>query len=191
MTVRVVRRWPILALLAGLLWSLSGSAALAAGPEATKTELLPPANASVGAEMALSARVTTASGTPVAGAEVVFSRLAEFMNTQSEIVLGKAVTDKQGVATFAFMPRSEGDVSFTAHTSSSPQYQASSSTTLKAPIATGPAQYVETAGVHVKGVNVMWLVFVLGLVWSVYLTVMGLLALIAREGERVPRPEGT
>ncbi|MBI2916740.1 MAG: hypothetical protein HYY01_01995 [Chloroflexi bacterium] len=178
--------WATLALIAWLLW---GAVALADGPEATNIELLPATGAAVGQEMALTARVTArASGAPVSGAEVVFTRTAEFMNTESEVLLGKAITDQQGLATFTFMPRSEGKVSFAAGFEGSAQYQRSTASA-EAAIATGPAQYVETAGVRVRGINVMWLVAVLAIVWSVYFTVMGLLALIAREGERGPKME--
>lgn len=176
--------WTALALIA---WVLFGGVALADGPEATRIELLPPTGAAVGQETSLSARVTAkATGAPVPGVEVVFTRTAQFMNTESEVVLGKALSDKQGLATFSFVPRSEGEIALSAAFAGSTQYQRSTASA-QAAIATGPAQYVETAGVQVKGVNVMWLVAVLAIVWSVYFAVMGLLALIAREGEREPQ----
>ncbi len=188
MSSRTILRWLALPILAALCWALPSALALAAGPEPTKTELLLPAGMAVGVETALNARVSnTSAGGPIAGVEVIFARTATFMNTESEIVLGKVATDKQGIATLPYTPRSEGEVGFAARFSGSTAYQPSSAS-LEAQIATGPAQYVESAGVRVKGVNVMWLVAVLGGVWSIYFTVMGLLALIAREGQSGPQP---
>ncbi|MBI2865921.1 MAG: hypothetical protein HYX99_00980 [Chloroflexi bacterium] len=177
----------LVAALALLSWASWGGPALAAGPESTRVELLLPPDLAVGQEMKLAARVTTASGSPVPGVEVVFVRAASFMNTEGEVLLGKAIADSNGIALLSSFPRSEGEVTFVARFAGNEQLQRSSAS-VEAAVRAGPPAYGEEVGVRIPGLSVAWLVGLLSAVWAVYFTVMGLLFLIAREGGTGPQP---
>ncbi|MFQ5827382.1 MAG: hypothetical protein ACE5IA_08510 [Dehalococcoidia bacterium] len=185
MRVSILPRAGLPLLIAALVWlSLVGVAA-AQGPTDTNLELRLPTEGAVGQEMTVEARLTDESGVAVIGAEIVFRRVAEYMNATSELEIGRALTDERGVSTVSFVPRSEGQMLITALFVGDNQY-GPTSISEEIPIQTGPSQYREEAGVDVPGINVSLLAGILGGVWGTYFVVMTLLWLIAREGAEPP-----
>lgn len=182
-----MRFWPgrlanPLLLAAAMAWLLLASTATAQDSTATKLELYLPTGSAVGQEMTVQARLTDIAGAAVVGAEVVFQRDVIFQNTSGKLELGQAITDEQGWAALPFLPRSEGQMVITAQFGGNNLYgPASASDT--ASIETGPQLYVEEAGVRVPGLSVALLAGLLGTVWGIYMVVMLLIWLIAREGQ--------
>ncbi|MEE9198680.1 MAG: hypothetical protein V3U26_02660 [Dehalococcoidia bacterium] len=174
---------PLLA--APLVWLLLTGVAQAQGPADTTLTLRLPDDGAVGQELTLEARLTDGAGAIVVGAEIAFLREVEFMNAGSELPLGQAITDDQGIATLSFVPRSEGEILITARFEGNDRYSPTSVSDM-APIQTGPALYVEEAGVDVPGINVSFLVGILGGVWATYFVVITLLWLIVRKGVKPP-----
>ncbi|MBI4339376.1 MAG: Ig-like domain-containing protein [Chloroflexi bacterium] len=179
----VFRRIALALLVAGLGWLLAAAVSLAQGGGGTVLELLPAPLGEVGQKLTLRARLTDGAGVPVPGAEVVFQRDASFMNYESELVLGRAVTDAQGIAVLLYSPRTEGETPVAALFRGNAQYAPASASGVL-PVRGGPALYREEAGVRIPGVNVSLLVGVLGTVWSIYFIVVTLITLITREGAK-------
>lgn len=127
----------------------------------------------------------------VPGAEVVFVSPVRFAGTEGEAVLGRAVTDAEGMARLTYLPRREGETTIIARFAGNGQYGATevSGQTVVRP---GGPQYTPRAGVRVPGINVGLLAAVLGAVWATYLMVMGLVWRIARRGHQLAAtpPEG-
>lgn len=154
----------------------------------TTLKVLPLAEGAVGQEMDVSAALTDQSGAVVPGAEIVFHRDARFLNSTSELEIGRAITNEQGVATVRFLPRSEGEILVIADFAGDTRY-GSSSHTVTVQIATGGPLYSQEQGVKVPGINVSLLVAILGAVWATYFAVMAHIFLIARRHSPEGRPE--
>lgn len=166
-----------------LVWLVMAGTAAAQDSASTRLELYLPSGNAVGQEMTVEARLTDAAGAAIAGVEVVFQREVTFLNTVDKLELGRAVTDEQGWAALTLVPRSEGSMAISAQfVGNDPYGPASANDT--ASIATGPQLYVEEAGVRVPGISVALLAGLLGTVWGIYMVVMLLIWLIAREGSR-------
>lgn len=166
-----------------LIWLALAGTTAAQESTGTTLELYLPSGSAVGQEMTVQARLTDAAGAAVIGSEVVFHREVTFFNTHGKLELGRAVTDEQGWAALTFVPRSEGSMAISAQFEGNDLHgPASASDT--ASIATGPQLYVEEAGVRVPGISVALLAGLLGTVWGIYMVVMLLIWLIAREGSR-------
>jgi hypothetical protein len=140
--------------------------------------------------MTVTAVLTEQTGAAIAGAEVVFSREAGFLNSLSELEIGRAKTDAAGSASVTFVPRSEGKVLLLADYKGDARYSASSGT-FSVEVATGGPLYSEQQGVKVPGINVSLLVAIVGAVWVTYFAVMGHIFLIARGGRPRQKPEAT
>lgn len=166
---------------AALVWLLLTATAGAQGSGGTTLDLSLPSEGGVGQEMTLEARLADESGAAVAGVEVVFEWEAAFMNSYSELVLGRAVTDETGVAILSYVPRSEGATLITARFDGDGRHGPASSSGAVT-IQTGPALYSEEAGVRVPGINVSLIIGILLTVWGVYTVVMVRIWLIARDG---------
>ncbi|MDP6715128.1 MAG: hypothetical protein QF368_10935 [SAR202 cluster bacterium] len=174
-------------ILGGAAWLLIINAAIAQSPQSTSLELQLPSDGAVGQEMTVAAQLTDQTGAAVIGAEVIFLRDTRFMNSSSELSMGRATTNSQGVASLLFVPRSEGDQLIFSEFEGDDRHGSSFSEG-SAFIQTGPGLYEEEAGVKVPGINVSLLVAILGGVWGTYFVVMALVWLIALEGS-TPPPE--
>ena len=177
----VGRRFISSSIAALLIWVFVVGMAAAQEPVGTTLALDLPTASAAGQAITVSARLTREAGAAVGGAEVVFLRDAQFMNAASELLLGKASTDNQGMATLTFVPRSEGELLIFADFAGDALYGASGDSK-SLMIEAGPQLYVEEAGIKVPGVNVFLLVAILGGVWGTYFLVMARVWFIARDG---------
>ena len=143
-------------------------------------ELSLPAVGAGGQRVTLEARLHGSGA--IAGAEVVFVSPVRFAGAEGEAVLGRAVTDEQGVARLAYVPRWEGETRVIARFAGGEQY-GTAETSATMVVRPAAQLYQETAGVRVPGVNVWLLAGVLGAVWGTYLVVMVVLGLVARRGQ--------
>ncbi|MBI2865868.1 MAG: hypothetical protein HYX99_00710, partial [Chloroflexi bacterium] len=170
-----------------LLLALPGPA-LALGPVNTDLELLFPPEPVVGQELALAARVRDPSGAGVPGVEVVFTTTATFLNAESELELGRAVTDERGITTFSYLPRSEGEITVSALFAGNDQYRkrAASGQMVVLP---GLPQYHQEIGLRVPGVGVWLLVALMAGIWGTFLWALGQVRVIFREGQEVASSE--
>lgn len=144
-----------------------------------------PREMTVGKEATLLAALS--GNGPRAGAEVLFLATLTFAGTRGEVVLGRAVTDAQGIARFTFLPRTQGEVNIIARFVGDSQI-GPVEVSRKITVQPSSALYRETAGVRVPGIGVWLLLAVLGAVWSTYLTVAVILGAIASRG-RAPHAE--
>lgn len=158
----------------------------AQAPVRATLELGAVSGAAIGDSIELRA-VLTSDGTPVAGAEVVFLRSVEFMNTGNDLLIGRATTDDFGVASAVFRPRSEGDVLITVEFDGIDDV-GSAWAEGNVFVGPGPVQYVEEAGIRVPGLNVWLLVAILSAVWGTFGAVIFLVWRIARDGSLTPVP---
>ena len=150
----------------------------AGGGKATTLELRPPDNAAVGTKIELEAILRDGQGMPVKGAKVFFSSPTQFGGTAGEIDVDDAETNAQGIATIEFEPRQEGENKIIVRFEGNATFEASSAD--KAFVVDGGKQtYIEQAGVKISYLGPWIIVLVLGTVWSLYMTVMVLVARIA------------
>jgi hypothetical protein len=180
MTHAAPNRSVISAALAVLVWVLLGGLAHAQAPTGATIDLIAPEAGAVGQEMTVAARLTDRSGSPIAGAEILIQASLEFFNTAGDVELGRGTTDQRGAAIISFVPLTEGDTEILAVFDGDAAYGAAfASATV--PVAAGPQQYVDEAGIKVPGINVSLLIAILGTVWGTYFVVMFRVFLIARD----------
>lgn len=155
---------------------------MAASPQVARVQFLVPNTGIVGEDVMLYAYVTDASGAAIPGVEMVFYQDAAFLNAESTIELGRATTDAQGMASFAFVPRSQGALSLTASpVNGAKNLKGSASLTVNP----GPAQAEsDKTGVSVPGVGMWLFAIVLGGVWWVFLWAVLKLRTIFHQGEQ-------
>ncbi|GEM_PF-2435325 len=163
-------------------------AVLADGPASTSLELVAPAAPAVGQPLTLTAKVTDQAKAPVAGVEVVFWQRAAFLNSESDVELGRATTDKAGVATLDFIPRTEGAVPVSAKFAGNAKY-ARTSAGAEIDIKPGPQQFHQEKGIHIPGVGVWWLVALMAGVWGTFLWAVRQIRVIFHEGQKVASSE--
>jgi hypothetical protein len=160
---------------------MAGTAAAETQP--AHVELVISEDWKVGQETTVQAMLSQGDGTPIGGGKVTFGATAEFANVKGEIELGQAVTNDQGVATLAYLPRSSGAQTVIARFQGDDRYGPAESSR-PVSVETGPQLHHEEAGVSVPGIGV-WLVSAgLAVVWIAFLFVTALLWLIA--GMKLP-----
>ncbi len=148
-------------------------------------EIQAPTQVGLGEEVSVTAVLRDATGAPAPGATIIFWSSASFLSVGGAIELGRATTDAQGRATLLYQARTEEKAFLNAYFPGDSRYDPASAAVELA--VQGSAQlYQSTAGVQVPGLGVWLLVGALGIVWSIYLLVMVLLTLIAREGSKAP-----
>lgn len=147
MTARLV----VLPIAAALLVAL-GAAARAEGGEPTALAAAIPPRAELGQTVEMQARLSDASGAPVAKRLVLFTATLAFLSGEGEVVLADARTDRDGVATARFEARTAGRLAIRAVFRGDDRYAASSAQGELA--VSGDAQlFVQHAGVHLPGLN--------------------------------------
>lgn len=148
-------------------------------------QLQAPASATLGDEVTVTALLKSSEGLPIPRATIVLWSPASFLSTGGAVKLSSAVTNAQGEVVFHYQARSNGPVTLNASFAGDGTYdavQASAVMTVQ-----GTEQlYQEAPPVYVPGIGTWFLVGLLGIVWSIYLTVMVVLTLIAREGSKAP-----
>jgi len=181
----------------------------AAADERTRTQIavsVPP-QAALGQAIEAKARLTDASGKPIAKAVVAFSAQRSFLGTTDRSVLAEATTDTGGTASATFELRTSGTLEINADFAGDASHDPAR---FSRPITvTGDAQLsVQTAGVRIPGLNEapltgtmvlaepsgllrfvgqLWpalsgwpIALVLGVIWSLYVFVAYLVTRIAR-----------
>lgn len=170
-----------------LLLPATATPAWAANP--ATLQLQAPASAALGDEVTVTAALTSGEGTPIPRAAVVLWSPASFLSTGGAVRLGSAVTDARGKAAFRYQARSSGPVTLNASFAGDGRYDAAQASAVMTVQGTEQL-YQEAPPVYVPGVSTWFLVGLLGIVWSIYLTVMVVLTLIAREGAKAPSGAG-
>ncbi|MBI2853481.1 MAG: hypothetical protein HYX87_00990 [Chloroflexi bacterium] len=173
----------LLLLCLALLAAWPVSAVFADSPAPAKLDLTAPSSGSVGDRLSLKALVSSATGEPMPGVVVVFKVSTSFMNTEDSVELGRATTDKQGVAAMTYVPHSSGDLSISASLSGDVKPAVKSASSV-VKILEGPQQYdSEQIGVSVPGLGPWFLAVVMGGIWFVFLWAMAQLRQIFRDGQ--------
>src|SRR3990172_4456989 len=149
--------------------------------EPVTLELQAPTKVGLGDQVTVSALLRDAQDSPVRGSRVVFWMPASFLSNAGAVELGSAVTDSRGIATLLYQARIGGAVSLNAYLAGNSRYDAAyASADMQVE---GTAQLTKhiIEGVRVPGLSVWLLAGLLAIVYSIYLTVVVLLGLIARE----------
>ena len=164
--------------------ALSG-AALFAGGSALASHVVVQPSFPDGMDLGQSVEVPIAlhdtAGQPVPGTAVVFYQHASFAGVSGEIVVGRGVTDRDGVATLTYRPRQAGHHEIRVEYLSPGEGEPELATTT-IDVAGGAQLYRTPPGIEVPGLNVGLLMAVLTTVWSILLGVALLLVAIARAG---------
>lgn len=121
------------------------------------------------------------AGQPVPGTAVVFYQHASFAGVSGEIVVGRGVTDGDGVATLTYRPRQAGHHEIRVEYLSPGEGEPELATTT-IDVAGAAQLYRSSPGIEVPGLNVGLLMAVLTTVWSILFGVAVLLISIARAG---------
>lgn len=145
-------------------------------------ELKAPTRVNLGEKIEIESLLRDGAGKPVPAVSVVLYSGASFLSTSGNVQLGETATDALGRALFAYEARTQGEVTLYASFPGDARYSAADASVQLT--VEGSAQLTRhpVEGVRVPGIGPWILAGILGGVWSIYLVVMLLLALIAREG---------
>lgn len=198
MTSRFVSR-PALALFAvaaALPLLLAFGHATAAGQEPTALAVTAPANATLGEQVTVQARLGMSSG-PIAKATVLFAVPTNFLNSPGDMIVGSGITDSDGLASVQFEARMTGSLQVKAIFAGNDTYAASSGT---APLSVGGSQqlYKPDLGIRLRGITATpigedssvghWLLSgwpigaLLIVIWSAYAAAIFFMSRISAEG---------
>jgi len=159
----------------------------------TTLDVVAPGQLTVGDSVDIRAVLHSADdGHPVAGATLTFYMKASFGGVEREAVLGRAVTDKNGVALLPYQPRSEGKHLIRIQYSTPGANQPEEVTWSHSVAGTTQQLYRSTAGVQIPGLNAWLLMAVVAGVWTILLSVALRVIAIARAGAEAgvaPQPE--
>ncbi|MBI4494035.1 MAG: hypothetical protein HY690_14695 [Chloroflexi bacterium] len=139
--------------LALLALAAPGAAFAQTTAEPTTISVALPATAELGQLVTLQARLLDGSGQPLARAAVLFTSPSSFLNVSGDAVVGRAMTDEQGLAVATFEVRSAGQIAIQAEFRGSARLAPARG---EATMAVGEAArqlYVQQAGVRVPGLN--------------------------------------
>jgi len=156
--------------------------ALAGSADASHATLkvVAPAQLTAGDSVDVRAELHSAhGGEPVAGATITFYMDGSFGGVEGKVLLGQAVTDKDGVAHLSYLPRTAGEhqvhVEYLTPGSSEPEVA-----TWSHDVSGATEQlYRSSAGVTIPGLNVWLLIAVVAAVWAILLSVAARVIAIA------------
>ena len=159
--------------------------ALAGTADATHATLkvVAPTNLTAGDSVDIQAVLNSAHGAEaVPGATISFYMDGSFGGVEGKVLLGQAVTDKDGIAVLNYLPRTAGEhqlhVEYLTPGSSEPEVA-----TWSHDVSGASHQfYQSTAGVQIPGLNVWVLMGVLAAVWAILLSVAARVIAIAGAG---------
>ena len=175
----------------GVALLLAALAALLAVGVARAQEPVPPVlltvteETQVGQVAEMVARVVDDRGAPVEGVPVTFLVDLAFMNVSDLAVVGRAVTDDQGVARLRWVPRSQGELTVVARVEDGATGEVFEATAVTQ-VLPGPPTFQPPEPVRIPGANVWLVVTVLAIVWTLYLWIAWSLIRIAD----VAQPQG-
>lgn len=147
-------RWLAAAVVALALILATGPLALAdgTGSEPTAMSIGAPATAELGQTVTLQARLVDSTGAPIEKAAIDFVTPTTFLSGSGDVVVARAVTDKQGLALARYEVRSTGQTTVRAVYKGADQYAATTAEANVAVAGTGQL-YTETAGVAIPLLN--------------------------------------
>jgi hypothetical protein len=122
---------------------------------------------------------------PIAGMTVMFHEEVTFGGVTSDVELGGAVTDENGVAALAYQPRTAGTHEIHVRYAYNDGEEEDAAASLTVP-ATGQQLYRSTAGVKIPGLNVWLLMALVAVVWAILLSVAFRVIAIAHDDELPP-----
>jgi hypothetical protein len=188
----------LVAVAAAVLASVGGAAA--AGTQQATLAVTAPASATLGDQVTVTAKLTSAAG-PIVKASVQFVIPTTFLNGSGDMVVAQAVTDGQGQATGTFEARSTGALQLKAVFAGDNTYAAVTAAASAATAVTGNEQlYVPDIGIRLRGLNTTptgqatglahWFLSgwpigaVLTLIWSLYASAVFFMSRVVAEGDR-------
>jgi len=146
-------------------------------------EVMAPAHLTAGDSVDIQALLRSAHGEEaVPGATISFYMDGSFGGVEGKVLLGQALTDKDGVAHLSYLPRTAGEhqvhVEYLTPGDSEPEVA-----TWSHDVSSAPRQfYQSTAGIQIPGLNVWVLMGVLAGVWAILLSVAARVIAIASAG---------
>jgi hypothetical protein len=150
-----------------------------------------PDQATVGQPVEVQATLRSVDGgLPLAGTPVTFFTDASFGGVSGEVVLGRAVTDENGVATLTYEPRSASEHQIRVEYLLPGETEPEVATRSISVVGGGSQLYRSTAGVEIPGLNVWLIIALVTGVWAILLSVALRVIAIARAGgDAEPVPE--
>jgi hypothetical protein len=169
------------------LGALLTAAAVGHAEGAATSDTLPATGASLGIPVSILVTLRSpADGAPVANAPVVFHTDAAFAGVTGEVEIGRAVSNKDGVAALTYRPHITGDHEIRVDYEDVGRKVNLGTVTVSV---TGDSQlYRSTAGLRIPGLSVWTLITLVAVVWAILLGVALRVIAIARAGEDVPQP---
>src|SRR3990170_2592937 len=146
-------------------------------------KVVAPTNLTAGDSVDIQAVLHSAhGGEAVPGATITFFMDGSFGGVEGKVLLGQALTDKDGVAHLSYLPRTAGEhqlhVEYMTPGSSDPEVA-----TWSHDVSGATEQlYRSSAGVTIPGLNVWLLMGVLAAVWAILLSVAARVIAIAGAG---------
>jgi len=188
----------LVAVATAVLASVSGASA--AGQQQATLSFTAPASATLGDQVTVQAKLTSAAG-PIVKAPVQFVVPTTFLNGSGDMVVARGVTDGQGQATGTFEARSTGSLQLKVVFSGNDTYAATTATATAPMAVSGNEQlYVPDIGIRLRGLNTTptgqatglahWFLSgwpigaVLTLIWSMYAAAVFFMSRVVAEGER-------
>ncbi len=145
-----------------------------------------PGTLEVGTLTYIPVALTAADGTPLPGTPVTFFLDASFAGVSGEVEVGAAVTDGDGVATLAYLPRVTGHheirMTYTPAGASEPEIA-----TIPLDVTGATQLYASDPGLSIPGINVTLLMAILTTVWGILFGVSIVIIRIARAGREPGR----
>lgn len=156
--------------------------------EAPRLQVGMPQEASLGDVVAIEARLTTADGAPIAGAQITFLSPVQLSEeVQGEMEIGVAKTDASGVAVLDYQMRRSGNVEIRARFNGDPTYAAQGAQAFVS--VTGEKQlYTPEVGLNVPWLGPWLVALVIAAIWGMYLFVATRVFAIARSGAAMAAP---
>lgn len=121
-------------------------------------------------------------GLPIVGATVTFYMEASFGGVDGEAVLGRAVTDKEGVAALPYEPKSAGEHRMRVEYLTPGVSEPEEAIWVHSVSGTSGQLYHSTAGVPIPQLNVWLLMAIVGAVWAILLSIALRVVAIAHAG---------
>ena len=146
-------------------------------------KVVAPTNLTAGDSVDIQAMLHSAhGGEAIPGATISFYMDGSFGGVDGKVLLGQAVTDKDGVAHLSYLPRTAGEhqihVEYLTPGASEPEVA-----TWSHDVSGAPHQfYQSTAGVQIPGLNSWALMALVGAVWAILLSVAARVIAIAGAG---------
>ena len=171
---------------------IAGAAMLALTGSANAThatlEVVAPARLTAGDSVDIQAVLHSShGGEAVPGATITFYMDGTFGGVDGKVLLGQAITGKDGVAHLSYLPRTAGEhqvhVEYMMPGDSEPEVATWSHDVS----GTSHQFYKSSAGVQIPGLNVWVLMAVVGMVWAILLSVAARVIAIAGAGAEAAR----